>query len=114
MRVSINKKSLRQIAKQATRRDFDKRVKFEYAYLQKAIRYAAKKGLMYIESRYFQVGGDYEIYVALRLLRLKTDLRIRIYCDDEEYAISGEFNHAKWAYEAFGSWDEKIKYTISW
>lgn len=105
---------MRRLAKKATKKDFDKRVKFEYAYLQKAIHHAAKKGLMYIESRYFQVASNYETYVALRLLRLKTDLRIRIYCDDEEYAISGEFNHAEWAYNAFGSYDEKIKYTISW
>lgn len=114
MKKAINKNNMRRLAKQATKRDFDKRVKFEYAYLRKTIRYAAKKGLMYVESRYIQIGGNYEKYVALRLLRLKTDLHIRIYCDDEVYAISGEFNHAKWAYEAFGSWEEKIKYTISW
>lgn len=105
---------MRRLAKKATKKDFDKRVKFEYAWLKKAIYHAAKKGLTHIESRYIQIGSNYETYVALRLLRLKTDLRIKIYCDDEDYAIDGQFNHAKWAYDAFGSYEEKIKYTISW
>lgn len=61
-----------------------------------------------------QLTPNFAMYVALRLLNVKTDFDVVLYCDDEEFTENGFFNYGKWAYEQFGDWETRIKYVIKW
>ena len=83
-----------------------------YKELLKVIRMQAKRGSYKTESNYIQVAPNFETYIALRLLSRKTNFKVRIYCDDEEYSTNGIFDYGKWSED--WDWQTRIKYIINW
>ena len=112
--MKITKEIARKNALNKKRKDYKKRVLHHYRSFLKTINKYSKQGNFGIESRYLQLMPNFEAYVALRLLKIKTDFEIRIYCEDEEFSHNGIFDYGKWAHEQFGDWETRIKYIINW
>lgn len=110
----IDRNSARQNALSVKKRQHKTNVKRMYRGFLTSIRKYSRRGHFGIESRYMQLMPNLDGYIALRLLKLKTDFEVRIYCDDEEFADNGRLNYGKWAHENFGNWDTRFKYIINW
>lgn len=104
--------TMRNIARKHNKKKHRNTVINCYKNILKAVRKQAKSGRYGMEGRYFQVEPNFEFYIALRLLSMNTDFKVRIYCDDKEYATNGIFDYGKWSKDR--EWQTCIKYIINW
>lgn len=110
--MKTTSQNMRSMARKHNKKQHRKSVIHLYRDILKTIRRNARAGRYGIESRYIQVATNFETYIALRLLSRKNDFKIRIYCEDEEYATNGIFNYGLWSID--WDWQTRIKYIINW
>lgn len=110
--MKVTAKKMRKLAKACDRKTHKKNVMNAYRRILHNIRIYSRSGKYKIVYPYVQLEQNFDSYIALRLLQLKTDFKVIFYCDDEEYADDGILNYSKWA--KYRDCETRFKCVIKW